>query len=202
MNLARNVWICKKCLICKHLTGLSEIQDSCKILADSVWYVPLLQDSCKKCMGVRLGVHCYPGILLQLNSLLILASPIYFTVGEKLKIQQVAWIFNSKFEELKIPVFSQGGNVERCSKADYVWKSWKNRIVLKKIIGGYIYWENLISDEKWEFWTVSECRKIWKRLLGLFNIHSVAKYQKKIRGSLGAIKNIGNESLCAETNWS
>ena len=27
---------------------------TCKILADRVLYVPLLQDSCKKCMGVRL----------------------------------------------------------------------------------------------------------------------------------------------------
>ena len=42
---ARNVWsanICQACL-------------KSYILADSVLYVPPLQDSCKKCMGVRLG---------------------------------------------------------------------------------------------------------------------------------------------------
>ena len=58
LKLVTKVWnlFCLKCkILARFLQIVSDMYHFCKILADSVWYVPLLQDSCKKCMGVRLG---------------------------------------------------------------------------------------------------------------------------------------------------
>ena len=68
----------------------------------------------------------------------------------------------------------------------------------KKLFVG-IYWENLISDEKWEFWYSLIVPENIKRgdLLGFLKLQFVAKYQK-MKGTLWGQK---IKSHSAENNW-